>query len=119
MRGGGGGLDCVADQPGRRRHLLALAEALRLALRQEGIDCGDSASQIVPIMIGPAGEAVRVSLRLLEAGFLVPAIRPPTVPRGGSRLRVSLCSAHTGEQVDGFVAALLGAMRHGGEPAGK
>ncbi len=57
-------------------------------------DAVEIVTQIIPVVIGDAAEAVRISGELFEAGFLVPAIRPPTVPRGASRLRVSLSSAH-------------------------
>ena len=64
-------------------------------------------SPIVPILCGDDGRAVAASAALLERGFLVPAIRPPTVPVGTSRLRVALSAAHTTEQVDALVAALV------------
>jgi 7-keto-8-aminopelargonate synthetase-like enzyme len=55
---------------------------------------------IVPVVIGDEGAAVAASGRLLDEGLLVPAIRPPTVPAGTSRLRVALSAAHTEEQVE-------------------
>ncbi|MFW5840778.1 MAG: aminotransferase class I/II-fold pyridoxal phosphate-dependent enzyme, partial [Planctomycetota bacterium] len=103
-------LRIVRDQPQRRRKLLALADRLRRKLGQMHLSAGDSASQIIPIVIGEAGDAVAVSQHLLEAGFLVPAIRPPTVPRGSSRLRVSLCSGHTEADIDAFCRALPEAL---------
>ena len=104
-------LRIVQTQPQRRRRLLELAGGLRERLRAAGFDTGDSVSQIIPIMIGSPAEALRISRRLLEAGFLVPAIRPPTVPRGASRLRVSLCAAHQASDLERFVAALAEAAR--------
>jgi 8-amino-7-oxononanoate synthase len=105
----GAALRIIQTQPQRRRHLLEIAENLRGRLQSAGFDTGDSASQIIPIPLGSPAEALRISRRLLEAGFLVPAIRPPTVPRGGSRLRVSLCATHTADDLDRFVAALVAA----------
>ncbi len=61
---------------------------------------------IVPILLGAEARAVEASAALLEAGLWVPAIRPPTVPVGTSRLRVTLSAAHEAEQVDRLVAAL-------------
>ena len=61
---------------------------------------------IVPIVLGDEAAALAASDRLLERGLLVPAIRPPTVPPGTSRLRVALSAAHTDEQVDRLVVAL-------------
>ena len=63
-------------------------------------------SPIVPIVLGSDERALRAAAFLLERGLLVPAIRPPTVPVGSARLRVTLSAAHTDEQVD----ALLGAL---------
>jgi 8-amino-7-oxononanoate synthase len=61
---------------------------------------------VVPVVIGDEAEAVDVSARLLERGLLVPAIRPPTVAPGTSRLRVALSAAHTDEQIDALVDGL-------------
>jgi 8-amino-7-oxononanoate synthase len=63
-------------------------------------------SPIVPILLGDEARAVAVSQALLERGLLVPAIRPPTVPPGTSRLRVALSAAHTPAQLDALAAAL-------------
>jgi 7-keto-8-aminopelargonate synthetase-like enzyme len=104
-------LRIVQTQPQRRQRLLELAAGLRERLKAAGFDTGDSTSQIIPITIGPAAEAVRISRRLLEAGFLVPAIRPPTVPRNSSRLRVSLCAAHEMGDLERFVAGLVDSAR--------
>jgi 8-amino-7-oxononanoate synthase len=64
-------------------------------------------SPIVPVILGDEADAVRAARALLERGLLVPAIRPPTVPAGSSRLRVTMSAAHTGSQV----GMLLGALR--------
>ncbi len=63
-------------------------------------------SPIVPIVVGPEARAVRVAEALLGEGLLVPAIRPPTVPAGTSRLRVALSAAHTDDMLDRLVGAL-------------
>jgi 8-amino-7-oxononanoate synthase len=65
-------------------------------------------SPILPVVIGDEEAAVKASERLLEQGFLVPAIRPPTVPPGTSRLRVSLSAAHRAHDVARLRAALAG-----------
>jgi 8-amino-7-oxononanoate synthase len=64
-------------------------------------------SPIVPVILGDEADAVRAARALLERGLLVPAIRPPTVPAGSSRLRVTMSAAHTTSQV----TLLLGALR--------
>jgi 7-keto-8-aminopelargonate synthetase-like enzyme len=63
-------------------------------------------SPIVPVVLGDERATLAASDALLEQGMLVPAIRPPTVPVGTSRLRVALSAAHTSEQVDALVDAL-------------
>ena len=92
-------LDIVAQQPERRRNLLAQAESLREALRAAGWDVGRSTSQIIPIVVGEPARAAELSSRLRAAGLFVPAIRPPTVPEGEACLRVSLTSGHTPEMI--------------------
>ncbi|MCX6509338.1 MAG: 8-amino-7-oxononanoate synthase [Actinobacteria bacterium] len=63
-------------------------------------------SPIIPIVLGDEAAALRASQQLLERGLLVPAIRPPTVPVGSSRLRVALSAAHTDEQISALLDAL-------------
>jgi 7-keto-8-aminopelargonate synthetase-like enzyme len=63
-------------------------------------------SPIVPVVLGDEAAAVAASAALLERGLWVPAIRPPTVPAGTSRLRVTLSAAHRDDQVDRLVEAL-------------
>lgn len=67
----------------------------------------EPASAIIPLMIGPESDALNLSAKLLEAGFLIPAIRYPTVARGRARLRLALTATHTAEQIDALAATLL------------
>jgi 8-amino-7-oxononanoate synthase len=100
-------LDLIEREPQRREKLLSLANRLRAELGDRlGFDLGGSTSQIVPIIVGEAEAAVQLSRRLEEGGFLIPAIRPPTVPRGRSRLRISLSAGHDPADVDRLVALL-------------
>src|ERR687892_1182148 len=72
-------------------------------------------SPIVPVVMGDEGAALGASEELLRRGYLVPAIRPPSVPAGTSRLRVTVSAAHSEEQVDAFaevLAAVAGASIH-------
>ena len=106
-------LDIIRDEPQRRRGVLDLAGQLRCALAEGGLTTGDSTSQIMPVILGDAQRALDVSRKLLDHGFLVPAIRPPTVPPGTSRLRVSLSAGHDSDDVRRFVSALAGALADG------
>ena len=79
------------------RNIRQLADALGIA---------DPQSAIVPLIVGGEARALSGQTALMEAGFFVPAIRPPTVPPGTARLRVSLSATHTEQQIDGLVAQL-------------
>ncbi|MDF1506125.1 aminotransferase class I/II-fold pyridoxal phosphate-dependent enzyme, partial [Roseisolibacter sp. H3M3-2] len=72
---------------------------------------GEPDGHVVPVPIGDPRRTVAVGDALRAGGFLVGAIRPPTVPPGGSRLRVSASAAHTDAEVDGLLAALAAALR--------
>ena len=76
-------------------------ELLRKRLR-ENVDAflPDHPSPIIPVVLGSEELAMRTSSELLDRGLVVPAIRPPTVPRGTSRLRIALSALHTPKQVD-------------------
>lgn len=96
----------VIDEPERRRHLLALAECLRDRLRSLGFPETRSCCQIVPVIVGDSRAAVGLSARLQEKGLLVPAIRPPSVPEGTARLRISLTAGHSEKDVQRLCDAL-------------
>lgn len=95
-----------ADSVRRRRRVLETAVALRRTLHDMGLKTAASASQIIPIIMGETARAVDISRRLWQEGIFVPAIRPPTVPRGSSRLRISLTALHTDEHIARLVDAL-------------
>lgn len=94
-------LQVMQREPERGSIALMLAQRLALAL---GLP--NPAAAIVPLMAGSAEAAVAVSDALAAQGFLVPAIRPPTVPPGTSRLRLAFSCDHSAEQVDGLIAAM-------------
>lgn len=106
-------LDVVRDEPERRAALRDAAAGLRQRLADLGLDTGGSASQIIPVILGDAERATAVSRQLWDRGLYVPAIRPPSVPRRSSRLRISVQSGHTPEHVDRLVAALAEATLQG------
>jgi len=101
-------LDIVEQEPERRSRLQALSTSLRNALTAAGLRVPETrlATPIVPIVLQEERRALAAAARLEDAGFLVAAIRPPTVPAGTSRLRVSLHSDVTDEQA-GRLATLL------------
>lgn len=99
-------LDIIRSEPGRRNRLGANAEYLRNKLRVAGLNIAESTTYIIPVMIGSAADALSVSKTLYDKGLFVPAIRPPTVPAGSSRLRISVQAEHTTEQMDALAEAL-------------
>jgi 8-amino-7-oxononanoate synthase len=94
----------------RRAKLREHIDRFRERARRRGLALADSAGHeitpIQPIVLGDAQRALDVSAKLLDAGWWVAAIRPPTVPQGSARLRVTLSAAHDAEQIDGLVDAL-------------
>jgi 8-amino-7-oxononanoate synthase len=100
-------LGVVKSEAPLRQRLRANCRYLRVALATHGVHAsGTPDSQIVPIIIGDAATTVAVGLSLLEQGFLVGAVRPPTVAPGTSRLRITVSAAHTHAQIDQLVNAL-------------
>jgi 8-amino-7-oxononanoate synthase len=99
-------LEVVDSEPWRRTELLAEASRLREGLRAQEWDVGQSRSQIIPIIVGPSARALELSAKLRAQGYWVPAIRPPSVPVGQARLRISLCYGHSETMVCGLIEAL-------------
>jgi len=94
----------------RRTRVLALTRRFRALAAEAGIPLAVSETPIQPILVGGADDAVEASQRLLERGYFVAAIRPPTVPDGSSRLRIALSAAHRDADVEGLVASLSEVM---------
>lgn len=99
-------LELLRHETWRREHLAALIRQFREGAQQIGLALMDSPTPIQPIMIGDSAQALRLSRMLRERGLLVTAIRPPTVPAGGARLRVTLSAAHSEAQVQLLLNAL-------------
>lgn len=99
-----------------RRRLAALAARLRDELRARGLATG-GATQIVPVLLGADEAAVRASAILRSIGYLALPIRPPTVPPGTARLRLSLCADMTWDDLAGLVTALHVIRESGAGPA--
>ena len=97
----------------RREKACALSRRFQQGLRERGINAGsESSTTIVPVVVGDAARALAISAKLEQAGFLVTAIRPPTVPPGTARLRVTMSAAHEEAQVDALVNVFAQALRH-------
>jgi 8-amino-7-oxononanoate synthase len=99
-------LRLLQEEAWRRDHLAALVSRFRAGAEQLGVPMAAAGSAIQPLMIGDAGRALALSARLRERGLLIGAIRPPTVPAGTSRLRITLTAAHTEAQVDTLLSHL-------------
>jgi 8-amino-7-oxononanoate synthase len=99
-------IEIVQQEPQRRLDLQAKATKLRQALGYLRMGYSTTSSHIVPVILGDPDRAITAAANLRRRGFLVPAIRPPSVPEGQSLLRISLTCLHTEQQIDGLVAAM-------------
>jgi 8-amino-7-oxononanoate synthase len=98
-------LDVVAREPERRARLATLSATLRERIRGLGFEIPPGEGPIIPVMAGTSERALAWSRGLLERGVFVQAIRPPTVPEGTARLRVTLMATHTDDDLAHAVAA--------------
>ncbi len=94
-------LRIIKEEPRRRKDLLENSAHLRRALGEKGLKVKGS-SQIIPVIIGESNKAVEISKGLRDRGYWVLPIRPPTVPKGGSRLRFSLSFHHKKDVLEKF-----------------
>ena len=99
-------LEIAMAEDWRREHLVALIDRFRDGTRDLGFDLMPSTSPIQPLIVGDPARALSLSRALLQRGLLIGAIRPPTVPEGTSRLRVTLTAAHRMADVDRLLEAL-------------
>ena len=107
-------LDVIEAEPQRRARLRATAQALRARLLTAGVPVGAGTSQIVPIFIGDNDAAVAIAEAMQADGFDVRAVRPPSVPPGTARLRLSINVNLTDEMIERFVPALVSALVNAG-----
>jgi 8-amino-7-oxononanoate synthase len=99
-------LELVRTEGWRRTHLAALIERFRRRAHEARLPLGASRTPIQPIVLGSESAALAAQRELETAGLLVVAIRPPTVPKGSARLRVTLTAAHTELEIDRLAEAL-------------
>jgi 8-amino-7-oxononanoate synthase len=98
-------IDLVEREPERREALWRNCRALKEGLTALGFSLSESQSPILPLVIGDADKCMRFSERLLEKGIFAQGIRPPTVPPGTSRLRITLMATHTRAHIDRAIDA--------------
>jgi 8-amino-7-oxononanoate synthase len=106
-------LELLREQPERVDRLARNARVLRQSLTDHGLEPGPSETQIVPLIVGDAGEAMAACERALQRGVFAQAIRPPTVPQGTSRLRLAVMASHSRSELRsaaGVLAAAVGAV---------
>jgi glycine C-acetyltransferase/8-amino-7-oxononanoate synthase len=99
-------LELLAEHPRRPQKLLAAAATLRRELASAGVGVPEGRTQIVPVLVGDAEASVRLCEALLARGVFAQAIRPPTVPAGTSRLRMTVMASHTQTELAGAARAL-------------
>lgn len=97
---------CTDEMEKRRIRLRKLSELLFKRLNEEGFATGVTPSHITPIILGAEERTIQTATRLKQQGFSVFAIRPPTVPAGACRLRISVHAGNTEEEIEGLVTAL-------------
>jgi 7-keto-8-aminopelargonate synthetase-like enzyme len=93
-------IDLVKKEPERRAALWRNCRQLKQGLNQLGFESGASESPILPLIIGDAKKCMKFSEQLLANGVFAQGIRPPTVPPGTSRLRITLMATHTAAQIE-------------------
>lgn len=99
-------LEFIIAEPQRRSLLAENSDYLRKNLKDAGFDIANSTTHIIPLLIGNSQKTLEIASQLYERGFFVPAIRPPTVPKGSARLRISVQCNHTKTQMDSLIKAL-------------
>ncbi len=101
-------IQIMRDEPWRQQRVRELAAFVRTRLNDAGLAIPAGDSPIIPVILQTEQRTMDASSQLMEKGFLVGAIRPPTVPRGSSRLRISLSSEHTDADVQQLLDAVIG-----------
>ncbi|MCB4792515.1 MAG: 8-amino-7-oxononanoate synthase [Elusimicrobia bacterium] len=99
-------LEIIEREPEKRKKLLENAKYLKNNLNALGFDTLESESQIIPLFTGEVSKTLEISSKLMDAGIYVPAIRPPTVAEGRCRLRFSLTSQHSKEDIDKLIETI-------------
>ena len=107
-------LEILQASPEMGSELLKRADGFRSRLKDAGLDTLQSASQIVPIVVGENSKALALAERLRAAGILAVAIRPPTVPQGSARLRLSITLEHSKSDLARAAGLIIAAAKEEG-----
>ena len=99
----------IENEPERRERLWSLIHRFKAGIESIGLTVMPSDSAIVPVLVGEAAPALRFAAVLRERGVYTPAVRPPSVPPGMCRIRVTLMATHTEEQIDAAIHAFQAA----------
>ena len=101
-------LELIEKESWRREKLQQRVQRFRSGAKQLGLNLIDSTTAIQPVIIGSSEKTVAMSQQLLDKNILISAIRPPTVPEGTSRLRITFSATHSEEHVDKLLDVLEG-----------
>lgn len=104
-------LRVIKEDPGRRHRLAELTALAHRRIESLGLKTvAGGVAPIIPIVIGDASQAVAISNQLQNEGWFIPAVRPPTVAKDSARLRMSLCSGHSNQQIEDVISAVAGKL---------
>ena len=99
-------LDIIKNEPLRRQRLLENSHRFKMELKNLGFKIPDTVTPIIPVIVGDEEKTLEFSRQLLYDRIYIPAIRPPTVPKGSSRLRISITAAHAWEDLEYVIERL-------------
>ncbi|SEH07718.1 8-amino-7-oxononanoate synthase [Candidatus Venteria ishoeyi] len=99
-------LQLIQDETWRRQHLQQHIQHFRAGAKKLGLPLVDSLTPIQPVILGSSEQALAASKLLYEAGLLISAIRPPTVPKNSARLRITFSASHEAQQIDYLLSQL-------------
>jgi 7-keto-8-aminopelargonate synthetase-like enzyme len=105
-------IDIIENEPERREHLWNMVNKFKMGIENTGLRILPSHSAIIPVLIGDAEPALNFAKMLRENGVFTPAVRPPSVPHGMCRIRVTIMAKHTEDHVE----TALKAFRDAYEP---
>ncbi len=103
-------IDIIENEPERREHLWNMVEQFKTGIEDTGLHILPSHSAIIPVLIGDAEPALNFARKLRENGVFTPAVRPPSVPHGMCRIRVTIMAKHTEDHVDVTLKAFRSAF---------